>query len=108
MEPPSAVSCAQGPCARYATYDELEQATHAAEQTLRDGLDRENPMTRLKAAAYFLRLSKAGQRRGCGRCGSAHNEPVEPQSVTLKLIDEGRTWALGRYFRPLPSMRLLY
>jgi hypothetical protein len=47
-----------------AIYEGLERALDAAEQTLRDGLDHENPMTRLKAAAYFLRLSEAGRRRG--------------------------------------------
>ena len=65
-----------------AIYEGIERALDAAEQTLLDGLDDKNPMTRLKAAAYFLRLSAAGRRRG-----SAHNEPVEPQTVTLKWID---------------------
>jgi hypothetical protein len=63
------------------------RALDAAEQTLRDGLDDENPMTRLKAAAYFLRLSEAGRRRGWGRRAGAHDEPVGPQTVTLKWID---------------------
>jgi hypothetical protein len=65
-----------------AIYEGIERALDAAEKTLLDGLDHENPMTRLRAAAYFLRLSAAGRWRG-----SAHNEAVEPQNVTLKWID---------------------
>jgi hypothetical protein len=67
----------------------------ATEQTLLDGLDHENPMTRLKAAACFLRLSKAARRRG-----SAHHEAVEPQTVTPKWIDWGRRRSVsGRTLR---------
>ena len=50
-----------------AIYEGIERALDAAEQTLLDGLDDENPMTRLKAAAYFLRLSAGGRRRGWRR-----------------------------------------
>jgi hypothetical protein len=70
-----------------AVFEAIERDIDAAEQTLLDGLDHENPMTRLKAAAYFLRMSKAGRRRGWGPRGSAHGQPVEPHSVTLKWID---------------------
>jgi hypothetical protein len=47
-----------------AIYEGVEQAIDAAEKTLRDGLEDENPFTRIKAAAYFLRLSAWGRRRG--------------------------------------------
>ena len=63
-----------------------ERAIDEAEQTLRDGLESENPTTRLKAAAYFLRLSAAGRRRGWGRRSGVHDEPVGPQTITLKWI----------------------
>jgi hypothetical protein len=70
-----------------AIYQAIERALDAAEQTLRDGLDHENPMTRLKAAAYFLRLSADGRQRGWGRRAASRDKPVEPQTVTLKWID---------------------
>jgi hypothetical protein len=41
----------------------------------------------MRAAAYILRYTEAGRRRGFGPRGSAHDEPVEPQTVTLKWID---------------------
>jgi hypothetical protein len=69
-----------------AIYEGTERALDAAEQTLRDGLDDENPMTRLKAAAYFLRSSAVGRYLGWRRVGSG-DEPVGPQTVTLKWID---------------------
>ena len=64
-----------------AVYEATEQALDAAEQTLRDGLDHENPMTRLKAAAYFLRLNAAGRRRGI------ESAPIEPRTIALKWHD---------------------
>ena len=51
-------------------YEGTERAIDTAEQTLPDGLESENPMTRLKAAAYFLRLSEAGRCRGWDRRGT--------------------------------------
>jgi hypothetical protein len=57
---------ASRPLLANAIYEGVEQAMDAAETTLLDGLDNENPMTRVKAAAYFLRLSSAGRRRGWG------------------------------------------
>jgi hypothetical protein len=69
-----------------AIYEAVEQAVDAGEQTMLDGLDDENPMTRLKAAAYILRRSGAGRGRGWER-GSSHDKPVEPQTVTLKWLD---------------------
>lgn len=70
-----------------AIYEGTEQALDAAEKTLRDGLDHENPMTRLRAAAYFVRLSAVGRHRGWRRRALSRDEPVEPQTVTLKWID---------------------
>jgi hypothetical protein len=70
-----------------AVFEGVERALDAAEQTLLDGLDHENPMTRLRAAAYFLRLSAVGRHRGWQRRALSRDEPVEPQTVTLKWID---------------------
>ena len=70
-----------------AVYEGVERALDAAEQRLLDGLDHENPIVRIKAATFFLHSSDAGRRRGFGRRGSVRNEPVEPQTVTLKWID---------------------
>jgi hypothetical protein len=70
-----------------AVFEGVERALDAAEQALLDGLDHENPMTRLRAAAYFLRLSAVGRRRGWRRRALSRDEPVEPQTVTLKWID---------------------
>jgi hypothetical protein len=47
-----------------AIYEGVERALDAAEKTLLDGLDDKNSTTRLKAAAYFSRLSASGRRRG--------------------------------------------
>jgi hypothetical protein len=69
-----------------AIYEGTERALDAAEQTLLDGLDHENPMMRIKAATFFLRSSDAGRRRGFGRRAKC-DKAVEPQTVTLKWID---------------------
>jgi hypothetical protein len=49
-----------------AVYEGVERALDAAVQTLLNGLDHQNPMMRLRAASYFMRLSEAGRRRGWG------------------------------------------
>jgi hypothetical protein len=76
-----------------AVYEATEQALDAAEKTLLDGLDDENPMTRLKAAAYFLRSSDAGRRRGFGRraAGRSSSRPVEQQAVNPQMDRLGKT-----------------
>lgn len=51
-----------------AIYEGTERAIDAAEQTLRDGLESENTMVRVKAAAHFLH-SSAGGWRGWGGPG---------------------------------------
>ena len=43
---------------------------------------------RLAAAAYFLRHTEAGWRRGWGRSSRSSDKPVEPQTVTLKWLGE--------------------
>ena len=68
-------------------FEQIEQHIDAAVQTLVDGLASDNAMTRIRAAAYILRHTEAGRRRGWGPRGSARAEPVEPQTVTLKWID---------------------
>ena len=70
-----------------AIYEGIERALDAAEQTLLDGLDQENPIVRLKAAAYLLRMSPAGGRRGWQRRGAAHHKSIEAQAVTTRWLD---------------------
>jgi hypothetical protein len=70
-----------------AVYEGVERALDAAEKTLLEGLDHGNPMTRLRAAAYFLRLSAVGRHRGWQRRSLSREKPVEPQAVSLKWID---------------------
>jgi hypothetical protein len=68
-------------------FEQIEKEIDAAWQVLRDGLKSDNARTRIRAAAYILRHTEAGRRRGFGPRGSSHDEPVEPQNVTLKWID---------------------
>jgi hypothetical protein len=70
-----------------AAFEQIELEIDAAHQVLRDGLRSDNAMTRVRAAAYILRYTEAGRRRVFGPRGSSHEEPVEPQTVTLKWID---------------------
>jgi hypothetical protein len=44
-------------------------------------------MTRMRAAAYVLRHTEAGRRRGWGRRRMPCRETGEPKDVTLKWID---------------------
>jgi hypothetical protein len=68
-------------------FEQIEQEIDAAQQVLLDGLTSDNAMTRIRAAAYILRHTEAGRRRGFGARGSSRDEPVDPQAVTLKWID---------------------
>ena len=70
-----------------AVFEQIEQEIEAAWQVLLDGLRSDNAMTRLRAAAYILRHTEAGRRRGWGPRGSSHDAPVEPQHVTITWID---------------------
>jgi hypothetical protein len=67
-------------------FEQIEKEIDAAWQVLRDGLKSDNARTRIRAAAYILRHTEAGQRRGWPRRAS-REEPVEAQTVTLKWID---------------------
>jgi transposase-like protein len=69
-----------------AVFEQIELEIDAAHKVLRDGLRSDNAMTRMRAATYILRYTEAGRRRW-GPRGSSHDEPVEPQTVTLKWID---------------------
>jgi hypothetical protein len=71
-----------------AIYQAIERALDAAKQTLRDGLDSKDRMTRLKAAAYFLRLSAAGWQRGWGGAGRGVTNKPEPPTITLKWLGD--------------------
>lgn len=68
-------------------FEQIEQEIDAAQQVLWDGLCSDSVMTRMRAAAYILRHTEVGRRRGWGRRAVAHDELVGPQTVTLKWID---------------------
>jgi hypothetical protein len=70
-----------------AVFEQLEQQIDAAYDVLLDGLSSDNVITRMRAAAYILRHTGAGRRRGWGPRGSSHDEPVEPQNATINWID---------------------
>jgi hypothetical protein len=67
-------------------FEQIEQEIDEAWQVLLDGLRSDSAMTRLRAAAYILRHTEAGRRRGWGPHGPLYDEP-EPQPVTIKWID---------------------
>jgi hypothetical protein len=67
-----------------AVFEQIELEIDAAQQVLRDGLRSDNAVTRMRAAAYILRYTEAGRQRGFGPRSWSHDEPVEPQTVTLK------------------------
>jgi hypothetical protein len=69
-------------------FEQIEQEIDAAWQVLRDGLKSDNGRTRIRAAAYILRHSEAGHRRGWGRRRSLPDEAAEGRVVTIKWLDE--------------------
>jgi hypothetical protein len=48
-------------------FEQIEQEIDAAQQVLWDGLWSDSVMTRMRTAAYVLRHTEAGRRRGWGR-----------------------------------------
>jgi hypothetical protein len=68
-------------------FELVEQEIDAAHQVLWDGLDSDSAMTRMRAAAYVLRHTEAGRRRGWGMRRMPSRETAEPQDVTIKWID---------------------
>ena len=70
-----------------AVYEGTERAIDDAVQVLLDGLEQPDKTQRVAAAAFLLRHTEAGRRRGWGRRAGAHDEPVGPQTVTLNWID---------------------
>ena len=68
-------------------FEQIEREIDAAQQVLWDGLDSDSVMTRMRAAAYILRHTEAGRRRGWGRRRTRCRETAEPQDVTIKWID---------------------
>jgi hypothetical protein len=70
-----------------AIYEGTERAIDEAVQVLFDGLRHPDMIKRLAAAAYFLRHTEAGRRRGWGRHRALPEEAAEPQPVTLKWLD---------------------
>jgi hypothetical protein len=69
-----------------AIYEGTERAIDEAVQVLRDGLRHPDMSKRLAAAAFLLRHTEAGRRRGWGRSGASHDEP-EPQPVTMQWLE---------------------
>jgi hypothetical protein len=68
-------------------FEQIEREIDAAQQVLWDGLDSDNVMTRVRAAAYVLRHTEAGRRRGWGMCPRPSRETPQSQDVTIKWID---------------------
>jgi hypothetical protein len=68
-------------------FEQIEQEIDAAHQVLCDGLESDGVMTRMRAAAYILRHTEAGRRRGWGMYRTPSRETGVPQDVTLKWID---------------------
>jgi hypothetical protein len=68
-------------------YEGTERATDEAVQVLLDGLSHPDKTQRLAAAAFLLRHTEAGRRRGWGRRRPSCRETAEHQAVTLKWID---------------------
>jgi hypothetical protein len=48
-------------------FEQIEQALDEAQAVLLEGLESEDRMTRMRAAAYILRHTEAGRRRGWGQ-----------------------------------------
>jgi hypothetical protein len=78
--------CAQ-PSLADTVFEQIEQEIDVAHQVLWDGLDSDSAMSRMRAAAYILRHTEAGRRRGWGRRWMPCRETGEPRDVTLKWID---------------------
>ena len=68
-------------------FEQIEQEIDAAWQVLRDGLKSDSARTRIRAAAYIVRHTEAGQRRGWGRQTTQCRKTAEPEPVALKWID---------------------
>jgi transposase-like protein len=75
------------PLLAYAVYEGTERAIDEAVQVLRDGMRRPELSQRLAAAAFFLRHTEAGRRRGWGTDRKSCRKTEEPQDVALKWID---------------------
>ena len=68
-------------------FEQIEREIDAAHQVLWDGLHSDSVMTRMRAAAYVLRHTEAGRRRGWGVRPMSCRETAEPQDVTIKWVD---------------------
>ena len=71
-----------------AIYEGTERAIDEAVQVLLDGLKHPDMSKRLVAAAYLLRHTEAGRRRGWGRGSELSEDAVEPKNITLKWLDD--------------------
>ena len=71
-----------------AIYEGTERAIDEAVQVLLDGLKHPEMSKRLAAAAFLLRHTEAGRRRGWGRGSGSSDDPVKPKDITLKWLDD--------------------
>ena len=71
-----------------AIYEGTERAIDEAVQVLFDGLRHPQLSKRLAAAAYLLRHTEAGRRRGWRRGSGLSDDPIEQKDITLKWLDE--------------------
>ena len=70
-----------------AVYEGTERAIDEAVQVLLEGLGHPDKAQQLAAAAYLLRHTEAGRRRGWGRRRKPCRETAAPQAITLKWVD---------------------
>jgi hypothetical protein len=70
-----------------AVYEGTERAMDEAVRVLLDGLSHPDKTQRLAAAAFLLRHTEAGRRRGWGMRRTPRRATAEPQDVTIKWID---------------------
>jgi hypothetical protein len=68
-----------------AAYEQLERMIDEAIDAMIQGLRNPELSRRVQAAAFLLKHSEAGRRRGWGRAG--HVKPVAPEPVTIKWLD---------------------
>jgi hypothetical protein len=71
-----------------AIYEGTERAIDEAVQVLRDAMRRPELSQAIAAAAFFLRHTEAGRRRGWGTRRALPDRPAEGQAVTIKWLDE--------------------
>jgi hypothetical protein len=67
-------------------FEQIEQTLDEAQQVVRDALESDDKLHKLRAARAML-LTTAGKRRGWGSGSAIGEEPVEAQPVTIKWLE---------------------